>query len=172
MDVVPFILMVTLNWKMVRAAKKSNKTFRKIQNNALRSKRSQDINKMMGILIGNTLVFIVTMLPLGIYLAVVPNVRITINTNTTISALLTLTSFNYAVNFYMYILSGSVFRQELFGLSKERPILDHHPKAHIHEIRQISGEIQWISCEIHPQPYKIRCFNKNSSVWGGAWRGL
>ena len=27
-------------------------------------------------------------------------------------------------------------------------------------------EIQWISPEIHPKPYKIRCFNKNSSVWG------
>ena len=27
-------------------------------------------------------------------------------------------------------------------------------------------EIQWISGEIHPKPYKIRCFNKNSSVWG------
>ena len=27
---------------------------------------------------------------------------------------------------------------ELFGLSKERPILDHHAKAHIHEIRRIS----------------------------------
>ena len=26
----------------------------------------------------------------------------------------------------------------IFGLSKERPILDHHPKAHIHEIRRIS----------------------------------
>ena len=51
--------------------------------------------------------------------------------------------------------------QQLFivGLSKERPILDHHAKAHIFEIR-------WISCEIHPKPYKIRCFNKNSSVWG------
>ena len=29
----------------------------------------------------------------------------------------------------------------LIGLSIERPILDHHPKAHIHEIR----EIRWIS---------------------------
>ena len=48
----------------------------------------------------------------------------------------------------------------LFGLSKERPILGHHAKAHIFEIRRIS-------CEIHPKPYKIRCFNKNSSVWGG-----
>ena len=45
------------------------------------------------------------------------------------------------------------------GLLKERPILDHHAKAHIHEI-------WWISPEIHPKPYKIRCFNKNSSVWG------
>ena len=27
----------------------------------------------------------------------------------------------------------------MIGLSKERPILDHHPKAHIHEIRRISG---------------------------------
>ena len=52
----------------------------------------------------------------------------------------------------------------LVGLSKERPILDHHPKAHIHEIWRISGEI-------HPQPYKIRCFNKNSSVWGGCMEG-
>ena len=41
----------------------------------------------------------------------------------------------------------------MFGLSKnERPILDHHAKAH--------------NFEIHPRPYKIRCFNKNSSVWG------
>ena len=61
----------------------------------------------------------------------------------------------------------------LVGLSKERPILDHHAKAHIHEIRWISHEIWWISPEIrqisgeiHPKPYKIRCFNKNSSVWG------
>ena len=35
----------------------------------------------------------------------------------------------------------------LVGLSKERPILGDHAKAHIHEIRQISHEIQWISCE-------------------------
>ena len=77
----------------------------------------------------------------------------------------------------------------IFGLSMERPILDHHPKAHIHEIQRISwnpadftmkssrfheiceiwwisGEIQQISGEIHPKPYKIRCFSKNSSVWG------
>ena len=33
----------------------------------------------------------------------------------------------------------------IFGLSKERPILDHHAKAHIHEIRWISGEIWQIS---------------------------
>ena len=34
----------------------------------------------------------------------------------------------------------------LFGLSKnERPILDHHAKAHNFEIRRISHEIQWIS---------------------------
>ena len=59
----------------------------------------------------------------------------------------------------------------MFGLSKERPILDHHPKAHIHKIRRISPEIQRISREIHPKPYKIRCFNKNSSVWGGVHGG-
>ena len=47
----------------------------------------------------------------------------------------------------------------LIGLSKERPILGHHANAHIFEIRRIS-------CEIHPKPYKIRCLNKNSSVWG------
>ena len=29
-----------------------------------------------------------------------------------------------------------------------------------------SGGFHLISCEIHPKPYKIRCFNKNSSVWG------
>ena len=124
--------------------------------------------------------------------------------------------------------SSTVFLEQLFGLSKERRILGDHAKAHIHEIRRISREIQrtswnppknlinqitqqklfsfmqcsgkamsldsheicriskdqlpgmitpmfgltllpeiqWISCEIHPKPYKIRCFNKNSSVWG------
>ena len=68
----------------------------------------------------------------------------------------------------------------MFGLSKERPILGDHPKAHIHEIHRISIKISiqnYKSCrfhvksggfspEIHPKPYKIRCFNKNSSVWG------
>ena len=39
------------------------------------------------------------------------------------------------------------------------------------EIQWISPEIQQISCEIHPKPYKIRCFNKNSSVWGGGVQG-
>ena len=38
-----------------------------------------------------------------------------------------------------------LFRPVMFGLSIERPILDHHAKAHIHEIRWISREIQWIS---------------------------
>ena len=33
-----------------------------------------------------------------------------------------------------------------FGLSKERPILGDHPKAHILEIRRISHEIRQISC--------------------------
>ena len=31
-----------------------------------------------------------------------------------------------------------MFALFMFGLSIERPILDHHPKAHIHEIRRIS----------------------------------
>ena len=33
-----------------------------------------------------------------------------------------------------------------------------------HEICWISGEIQQISGEILPEPYKFRCFNKNYSV--------
>ena len=56
----------------------------------------------------------------------------------------------------------------MIGLSKERPVLGDHPKAHIHEIQWIScgfhvkssrfheiwwisHEIWWISCEIHLQ---------------------
>ena len=39
----------------------------------------------------------------------------------------------------------------IIGLSKERPILGDHPKAHIDEIRWISHEIWRISCEIHLQ---------------------
>ena len=34
------------------------------------------------------------------------------------------------------------FKGNLIGLSKERPILGDHPKAHIHEIRRISCEIK------------------------------
>ena len=39
----------------------------------------------------------------------------------------------------------------MFGLSKERPILGDHPKAHIHEIQWILlnlADFMWISCEI------------------------
>ena len=42
-------------------------------------------------------------------------------------------------------LQSFFWKWRLFGLSIERPILDHHPKAHIHEIRRISGEIWRIS---------------------------
>ena len=44
----------------------------------------------------------------------------------------------------------------------------HLKAARFHEICRISygfHEIQQISCEIHPEPYKFRCFSKNSSVW-------
>ena len=37
----------------------------------------------------------------------------------------------------------------MFGLSIERPILDHHPKAHIHEIRRISWN-PWNPGGFHP----------------------
>ena len=35
----------------------------------------------------------------------------------------------------------------------------------------ISHEIQRISCEIHPKPYKSKCFNQNYSVWWMQERG-
>ena len=37
----------------------------------------------------------------------------------------------------------------LIGLSKERPILDHHAKAHIHEIRRISCGFHLKSTRFH-----------------------
>ena len=54
---------------------------------------------------------------------------------------------------------------KIIGLSKERPMLDHHQKAHIHEIRRISPEI-------HPQPYKIRCFKPKQFSLMNAGEGL
>ena len=58
------------------------------------------------------------------------------------------------------------------GLSIERPIIGLQFLARdlliSHEICQISWnlhEIWQISGEIHPKPYKIRCFSKNSSDW-------
>ena len=43
-------------------------------------------------------------------------------------------SFSYTV--------PTIMSATIFGLSKERPILDHHAKAHIHEIRRISYGFQ------------------------------
>ena len=40
-----------------------------------------------------------------------------------------------------------------------------------HGIRWISHEIRRISCEIHPKPYKSKCFNQNYSVWWMQERG-
>ena len=54
---------------------------------------------------------------------------------------------------FIWFTCDSIVHSCVIGLSKnERPILDHHTKAH--------------NFEIQPQPYKVRCFNKNSSVWG------
>ena len=75
-------------------------------------------------------------------------------------------AFNYHLQLSVQYWHWQVCRmQYIIGLSKERPILDHHAKAHIHEIWRISPEI-------HPQPYKIRCFNQNYSVWWMQERGL
>ena len=56
-------------------------------------------------------------------------------------------------------------RLNFIGLSKERPILDHHAKAHIHEIRRISGEI-------HPKPYKNQMFQQKTLQFGGCMEPL
>ena len=47
----------------------------------------------------------------------------------------------------------------------------HMKSTRFHEIWWISGEIQRISCEIHPKPYKSKCFNQNYSVWWMQERG-
>ena len=47
------------------------------------------------------------------------------------------------------------YAYDIFGLSKERPTLDHHAKAHIADFVKSTQNL-----------IKIRCFNKNSSVWG------
>ena len=79
----------------------------------------------------------------------------------------------------------------MFGLSIERPILDHHPKAHIHEIRRISpwnpadfmksvksgGFHPWnpvdftqISPVKSTQNYKSKCFSKKLfSLMNAGW---
>ena len=49
--------------------------------------------------------------------------------------------FDGRINNWYALGPSSIF---IFGLLKERPILDHHAKAHIHEIWWISGEIQQI----------------------------
>ena len=61
------------------------------------------------------------------------------------------------------------------GLSKERPILGDHPKAHIHEI-------QWISCGFHVKSgrfhvkstyktYKSNISRKTLQFYGVLWEG-
>ena len=68
---------------------------------------------------------------------------------------------------------SNIVQFNLFGLSFfERPVLDHDAKAHttdfITDFMKFS-RFHMKSArfhEIHPKPYKIRCFNKNSSVWG------
>ena len=55
----------------------------------------------------------------------------------------------------------------MFGLSKERPILGDHPKAHIHEIRRIS-------CGFHVKStyktYKSNISRKTSVLWSAVGR--
>ena len=48
---------------------------------------------------------------------------------------------------------------------------DFIKSTRFHEIWQISGEIWWISCEIHPKPCESRCFNQNYPVWWIQERG-
>ena len=50
----------------------------------------------------------------------------------------------------------------VIGLSIERPILDHHAKAHIHEIRRISREIRRISWN----PWNLADFMKSMKSSG------
>ena len=52
--------------------------------------------------------------------------------------------------------------QYIFGLSIERPILDHHPKAHIHDIRRISP---W-----NPVDFTMKSSNFMKSVKSGGFQ--
>ena len=60
--------------------------------------------------------------------------------------------------------TNHVLSRRLIGLSKERPILGDHAKAHIHEIRQISCEIWWISCESRDIAFPLHCIKLKSFV--------
>ena len=95
---------------------------------------------------------------------------------------------NHAINGVLYCIVGSRFRNELVKtltcckrIRKHRVtipckwVLRFHIKSAgfheirmkssgFHEIQWISGEIWQISCEIHPKPYKSKCFNQNYSV--------
>ena len=56
---------------------------------------------------------------------------------------------------------------DLIGLSIERPILDHHPKAHVHEIRRISygfHEIRRISYGFHTDFMKSGRFHTDFTL--------
>ena len=48
----------------------------------------------------------------------------------------------------------------IFGLSIERPILDHHPKAHVHEIWQIS----W-----NPVDFTMKSSGFHHDIWRISW---
>ena len=63
----------------------------------------------------------------------------------------------------------------IFGLSKERPILDHHAKAHIHEIRRISCGFHLKSGRFHVKStyktYKSNISRKTLQFYGVLWEG-
>ena len=50
----------------------------------------------------------------------------------------------------------SYSKDRMFGLSIERPILDHHPKAHVHEIRRIS----W-----NPADFTMKSSRFHHEIW-------
>ena len=121
---IPFALILFANVAIIIKVRMSDKNLKALGNKS--DKRSQKSNHMTGMLLSISFAFLVLTLPIKLHVSIANTQEKIVKAldfdNVTHLIVYSLNALNHSINFYLYLMTGEAFKQEvlrILGLSKE-----------------------------------------------------
>ncbi len=123
---IPFVIILVANIAIIVRVRSANDKLTSVNTESEKQiKRKQKAERMTGMLLGITFAFLILTLPMKVYLILAGTQQkiaqaLDFN-NGTYLIVYSLNTLNYGINFYMYVITGTDFRQEflkMFGMRR------------------------------------------------------